>query len=114
MVGASLAGLYAARALRAQGYDGRLVIVGVVVVGIGAVPATRWLEGSALALDDGVLCDDGGVTALPQVVAAVTVKLRRPPPLLPHLPGGGAAACTHGRPAATRRARVRAPGSPAA
>ncbi|MGW7198318.1 FAD-dependent oxidoreductase, partial [Streptomyces chryseus] len=28
VVGASLAGLYAARALRAQGYDGRLVIVG--------------------------------------------------------------------------------------
>lgn len=28
VVGASLAGLYAARELRAQGFDGRLVIVG--------------------------------------------------------------------------------------
>ncbi|CAM5492965.1 hypothetical protein ADK46_20730 [Streptomyces rimosus subsp. rimosus] len=28
VVGASLAGLYAARALRAEGFDGRLVIVG--------------------------------------------------------------------------------------
>lgn len=28
LVGASLAGLYAARELRAQGYDGRLVVVG--------------------------------------------------------------------------------------
>ncbi|MBT2491653.1 FAD-dependent oxidoreductase [Streptomyces sp. ISL-96] len=49
--------------------DGRLLPAEVVVVGIGAVPNTRWLEGSALAVDDGVLCDDGGVTTLPQVVA---------------------------------------------
>ncbi|MGX1880554.1 NAD(P)/FAD-dependent oxidoreductase [Streptomyces sp. NPDC055287] len=49
--------------------DGRLLPADVVVVGIGAVPGTRWLEGSALAVDDGVLCDDGGVTTLPQVVA---------------------------------------------
>ncbi|MBT2511697.1 FAD-dependent oxidoreductase [Streptomyces sp. ISL-98] len=49
--------------------DGRLLPADVVVVGIGAVPGTRWLEGSALAVRDGVLCDDGGVTTLPQVVA---------------------------------------------
>ncbi|MFF1398429.1 NAD(P)/FAD-dependent oxidoreductase [Streptomyces sp. NPDC058287] len=49
--------------------DGRVLPADVVVVGIGAVPNTGWLAGSALALHDGVLCDDGCVTALPQVVA---------------------------------------------
>ncbi|MCW8102132.1 NAD(P)/FAD-dependent oxidoreductase [Streptomyces tauricus] len=49
--------------------DGRLLPADVVIVGIGAVPNTGWLEGSPLALRDGVLCDDGCATALPQVVA---------------------------------------------
>ncbi|WAL94246.1 NAD(P)/FAD-dependent oxidoreductase [Streptomyces sp. Je 1-369] len=49
--------------------DGRLLPADVVVVGIGTVPHTDWLAGSPLAVDDGVLCDDGCVTALPQVVA---------------------------------------------
>ncbi|MFS8203466.1 NAD(P)/FAD-dependent oxidoreductase [Streptomyces sp. CWNU-52B] len=49
--------------------DGRLLPADVVIVGIGATPNTGWLAGSALALHDGVLCDDGCVTALPQVVA---------------------------------------------
>ncbi|MFF1359297.1 NAD(P)/FAD-dependent oxidoreductase [Streptomyces sp. NPDC058297] len=49
--------------------DGRVLPADVVVVGIGAVPNTSWLAGSTLALHDGVLCDDGCVTALPQVVA---------------------------------------------
>ncbi|WP_221359761.1 NAD(P)/FAD-dependent oxidoreductase [Streptomyces beigongshangae] len=49
--------------------DGRLLPADVVIVGIGATPDTGWLTGSALALADGVLCDDGCVTALPQVVA---------------------------------------------
>ncbi|MFI9775581.1 NAD(P)/FAD-dependent oxidoreductase [Streptomyces sp. NPDC051956] len=49
--------------------DGRMLPADVVVVGIGAVPNTGWLAGSTLALNDGVLCDDGCVTALPQVVA---------------------------------------------
>ncbi|MET7512262.1 FAD-dependent oxidoreductase [Streptomyces sp. NPDC005480] len=49
--------------------DGRMLPADVVVVGIGAVPNTGWLAGSTLALHDGVLCDDGCVTALPQVVA---------------------------------------------
>ncbi len=49
--------------------DGRTLPADVVIVGIGAVPHTSWLTGSALALHDGVLCDDGCVTALPQVVA---------------------------------------------
>ncbi|MEU7577893.1 FAD-dependent oxidoreductase [Streptomyces sp. NPDC041068] len=49
--------------------DGRALPADVVVVGIGAAPNTAWLAGSPLAVDDGVLCDDGCVTALPQVVA---------------------------------------------
>lgn len=49
--------------------DGRSLPADVVVVGIGATPNTGWLAGSSLAVADGVLCDDGCVTALPQVVA---------------------------------------------
>ncbi|MGW5863565.1 NAD(P)/FAD-dependent oxidoreductase [Streptomyces sp. NPDC055239] len=49
--------------------DGRLLPADVVVVGIGATPNTAWLAGSTLALADGVLCDDGCVTATPHVVA---------------------------------------------
>jgi hypothetical protein len=40
-----------------------------VIVGIGATPNTGWLAGSTFALHDGVLCDDGCVAGLPQVVA---------------------------------------------
>ncbi|MEU0005095.1 FAD-dependent oxidoreductase [Streptomyces sp. NPDC006314] len=49
--------------------DGSTLPADVVIVGIGAVPNTAWLVGSPLALHDGVLCDDGCMTALPQVVA---------------------------------------------
>ncbi|MHB9849668.1 NAD(P)/FAD-dependent oxidoreductase [Streptomyces krungchingensis] len=49
--------------------DGRVLDADVVIVGIGATPNTGWLAGSTLALHDGVLCDDGCATALPQVVA---------------------------------------------
>lgn len=37
--------------------DGRTIPADVVVVGIGVIPNTDWLEGSGLALDDGVVCD---------------------------------------------------------
>lgn len=49
--------------------DGTMVEADVVVVGIGVVPATGWLEGSGLALDDGVVCDET-CRAAPGVVAA--------------------------------------------
>ncbi|MER6030280.1 FAD-dependent oxidoreductase [Streptomyces sp. NPDC001851] len=49
--------------------DGRALPADLVIVGIGAIPNTSWLVGSTLALHDGVLCDDGCATALPQVVA---------------------------------------------
>ena len=37
---------------------GDVVDADVVVVGIGVVPNTAWLEGSGLVLDDGVVCDE--------------------------------------------------------
>ncbi|MET9357945.1 FAD-dependent oxidoreductase [Streptomyces sp. NPDC006617] len=49
--------------------DGRVLPAEVVIVGIGATPNTAWLAGSPLVVNDGVLCDDGCVTSLPQVVA---------------------------------------------
>ncbi|MGW0520353.1 NAD(P)/FAD-dependent oxidoreductase [Crossiella sp. NPDC003009] len=49
--------------------DGRRLPADVVVVGIGVRPSTGWLHGSGLPLDNGVSCDAGGVTRLPNVVA---------------------------------------------
>ena len=49
--------------------DGTTVAATVVVVGIGVVPNTEWLEGSGLRLDNGVLCD-ATCLAAPGVVAA--------------------------------------------
>ena len=37
--------------------DGEVVDADLVVVGIGVVPNTAWLQGSGLVLDDGVVCD---------------------------------------------------------
>ena len=37
---------------------GELIEADIVVVGIGVVPATRWLEGSGIELRDGVVCDE--------------------------------------------------------
>src|SRR5262245_51324469 len=51
--------------------DGTQVPADVVVVGIGAAPATAWLEGSGLELADGVVCDAAcRATRAPFVVAA--------------------------------------------
>jgi 3-phenylpropionate/trans-cinnamate dioxygenase ferredoxin reductase subunit len=49
--------------------DGTHLPADVVVVGIGMRPNTEWLAGSGLAVDNGVLCDTGCVTALPSIVA---------------------------------------------
>ena len=49
--------------------DGSVVEADVVVVGIGVIPNTEWLEGSGVPLDDGVVCD-AGCLAAPRVVAA--------------------------------------------
>ena len=49
--------------------DGTVVPAEVVVVGIGVVPNTGWLEGSGLRLDNGVACD-ATCSAAPGIVAA--------------------------------------------
>jgi NADPH-dependent 2,4-dienoyl-CoA reductase/sulfur reductase-like enzyme len=49
--------------------DGTTVAADVVVVGIGVVPETRWLESSGLSLEDGLVCD-ASLAAAPGVVAA--------------------------------------------
>ncbi|MFD9031386.1 NAD(P)/FAD-dependent oxidoreductase [Streptomyces sp. NPDC059567] len=70
ITGTGVAGLHGQGSVTAvELADGRRLPADLVVVGIGAVPNTGWLAGSPLALSDGVLCDDGCVTALLQVVA---------------------------------------------
>jgi 3-phenylpropionate/trans-cinnamate dioxygenase ferredoxin reductase subunit len=59
----------ASRVERVRLQDGKVVAADVVVVGIGAIPETRWLEGSGLTLQDGVVCD-ASLCAAPGVVAA--------------------------------------------
>ncbi|MFF2026427.1 NAD(P)/FAD-dependent oxidoreductase [Streptomyces sp. NPDC058171] len=49
--------------------DGRVLDADLVVVGFGGVPETGWLEGSGVAVDHGVLCDDAGRTDVPGVFA---------------------------------------------
>src|SRR5581483_7996646 len=50
--------------------DGTVVEADVVVVGVGVVPETGWLESSGLALDNGVVCDSTCAAGAPGVVAA--------------------------------------------
>lgn len=59
--------------------DGSVIDADLVVVGIGVIPNTGWLEGSGITLDDGVLCDESTLAA-PGVVAAGDVA-RWPNPL---------------------------------
>jgi len=50
--------------------DGVTIDADVVVVGIGASPATHWLESSGLELDDGVVCDETCAAGSDEIVAA--------------------------------------------
>jgi 3-phenylpropionate/trans-cinnamate dioxygenase ferredoxin reductase subunit len=59
--------------------DGTAVDADVVVVGIGVVPVTKWLEGSGLTIDNGVVCD-ATCLAAPGIVAAGDIT-RWPNPL---------------------------------
>lgn len=59
--------------------DGTVIDADVVVVGVGVVPETGWLEGSGLTLDNGVVCDETCLAA-PGIVAAGDVA-RWPNPL---------------------------------
>jgi 3-phenylpropionate/trans-cinnamate dioxygenase ferredoxin reductase component len=59
--------------------DGTELDTDLVVVGIGSKPATEWLEGSGIELDNGVVCDDVGRTATPHVWAIGDVASWRHP-----------------------------------
>jgi len=48
--------------------DGTILDADVVVVGIGVIANTEWLEGSGLVIDDGVVCDETTLAG-PGVVA---------------------------------------------
>jgi 3-phenylpropionate/trans-cinnamate dioxygenase ferredoxin reductase component len=67
------------RIARVRLADGTAVEADVVVVGVGVAPNTAWLEGSGLALDNGVVCD-AWCQAAPGIVAAGDVA-RWPNPL---------------------------------
>ncbi|OBI18714.1 pyridine nucleotide-disulfide oxidoreductase [Mycobacterium sp. E2327] len=49
--------------------DGTELAADLVVVGIGSRPATEWLEGSGVDVDNGVICDEAGRTSAPNVWA---------------------------------------------
>ncbi len=49
--------------------DGDVIETDLVVVGVGCVPNTDWLEGSGLTIDNGVVCDETCLAA-PGIVAA--------------------------------------------
>jgi NADPH-dependent 2,4-dienoyl-CoA reductase/sulfur reductase-like enzyme len=50
--------------------DGSRLPADVVVAGVGAAPATDWLEGCGLKLDDGVVCDETLNAGAPGIYAA--------------------------------------------
>jgi NADPH-dependent 2,4-dienoyl-CoA reductase/sulfur reductase-like enzyme len=62
--------------------DGELIECDVLLVAVGVAPETRWLEGSGLVLDDGVVCDET-LLAAPGIVAAGDVA-RWPNPAFDH------------------------------
>ncbi|MBN0049025.1 FAD-dependent oxidoreductase [Streptomyces actuosus] len=49
--------------------DGRVLPADIAVIGVGVLPATDWLAGSGVQVDDGVVCDAGCSTGVPGVVA---------------------------------------------
>ncbi|WP_138844018.1 NAD(P)/FAD-dependent oxidoreductase [Rhodococcus pyridinivorans] len=49
--------------------DGSEIDVDLVVLGIGSIPATEWLEGSGVEVENGVVCDGTGRTSTPHVWA---------------------------------------------
>jgi NADPH-dependent 2,4-dienoyl-CoA reductase/sulfur reductase-like enzyme len=67
------------RVERARLSDGSTVEADLVVVGVGAAPATGWLESSGLQLQDGVVCDEFCRAGAPGVFAAGDVARFRNP-----------------------------------
>lgn len=49
--------------------DGETIPAELVIVGVGAAPATEWLDGAGLEIDNGVLCDATGATGRENVYA---------------------------------------------
>jgi NADPH-dependent 2,4-dienoyl-CoA reductase/sulfur reductase-like enzyme len=69
--GVSVKSLEGHRAVEAvQLSDGRTIEANAVIVGIGVLPNTEWLEGSGIALDNGVVCDAYCRTNASNAVAA--------------------------------------------
>lgn len=50
--------------------DGTILPADLVIVGIGVDPATGWLGGSGLTIDNGIVCDETLWTGVPGVYAA--------------------------------------------
>lgn len=50
--------------------DGTTLVADVVAAGVGVVPALDWLDGSGIAVGDGIVCDPALRTSAPGVVAA--------------------------------------------
>jgi 3-phenylpropionate/trans-cinnamate dioxygenase ferredoxin reductase subunit len=59
--------------------DGTELSADLVVVGIGSHPATEWLDGSGIEVDNGVICDEAGRTSAPNVWALGDVASWRDP-----------------------------------
>ncbi|WP_371514957.1 NAD(P)/FAD-dependent oxidoreductase [Mycobacterium sp. 1164966.3] len=59
--------------------DGTELAADLVVVGIGSRPATEWLDGSGIEVDNGVICDEAGRTSAPNVWALGDVASWRDP-----------------------------------
>ncbi len=59
--------------------DGTELDADIVVVGIGSRPATEWLEGSGIELNNGVVCDDVGRTGASHVWAIGDIASWRHP-----------------------------------
>lgn len=68
--GVGVAGYRGARRIEAvELSDGRVLPADVVVLGLGASPNTEFLTGSAITIDNGVICDRFGRTQVPHVYA---------------------------------------------
>jgi 3-phenylpropionate/trans-cinnamate dioxygenase ferredoxin reductase subunit len=59
--------------------DGTELAADLVLVGIGSHPATEWLDGSGIEVDNGVICDEAGRTSAPNVWALGDVASWRDP-----------------------------------
>jgi len=54
--------------------NGEIVPADLMLVGVGAMPNTEWLDGSGVLVDNGVVCDASGRTTVPGIFAAGDVS----------------------------------------